>query len=60
MQSGRRSRSAVGTVHNTELLPMVEFVMQTLGELSPLSLLTLSEGFVRAGAPEASCFQTLG
>jgi len=34
--------------------------MQTLSDLSPLSLLTLSEGFVRAGALEASAFQTLG
>jgi len=39
---------------------VMEFVMQTLSDLSPLSLLTLSEGFVRAGALEASSFQTLG
>jgi hypothetical protein len=39
---------------------IIEFVMQTLSDLSPLSLLTLSEEFVRAGAPEASSFQALG
>jgi len=38
----------------------IEFVMQTLTDLSPLSLLTLSEEFVSAGAPEASSFQILG
>lgn len=39
---------------------IIEFVMQTLTDISPLSLLTLSEEFVRAGTPEASSFQTLG
>jgi hypothetical protein len=39
---------------------VVEFVMQTLSGLSPLSLVTLSEEFVRAGAPAASSFQALG
>jgi hypothetical protein len=39
---------------------VIEFVMQTLSDLSPLSLLALSEEFVRAGAPEASSLQALG
>jgi hypothetical protein len=39
---------------------IIEFVMQILTDLSSLSLLTLSEEFVRAGAPEAASFQTLG
>lgn len=39
---------------------IVEFVMQIASDVSPLSLLTLSEGFVRAGAPASSSFQTLG
>jgi len=39
---------------------IIEFVMQTLSDLSPLSLLTLSEEFVRAGALAASSFQALG
>jgi hypothetical protein len=34
--------------------------MQTLSDISPLSLLTLSEEFVRVGAPESSSFQALG
>ena len=39
---------------------IIEFVMQTLSDLSPLSMVTLSEEFVRAGAPGASSFQSLG
>ena len=39
---------------------IIEFVMQTLSDLSPLALLVLSEEFVSAGAPEASSFQALG
>jgi hypothetical protein len=39
---------------------IIEFVMQTLSDLSPLALLTLSEEFVSAGSPAASSFQTLG
>jgi hypothetical protein len=39
---------------------IVEFVMQIASDISPLSLLTLSEEFVRVGAPEASSFQNLG
>jgi hypothetical protein len=39
---------------------VVEFIMQILGDISALSLLTLSEAFVSAGAPGSSAFQTLG
>jgi hypothetical protein len=39
---------------------IIEFVMQTLSDLSPLALVTLSEEFVSAGSPEASSFQALG
>ena len=39
---------------------ILEFVMQVLSGLSPLSLLNLSEEFVSAGAPAASSFQVLG
>jgi hypothetical protein len=39
---------------------IIEFVMQTLADISPLSVLSLSEEFVRAGALEASSFQTAG
>ena len=39
---------------------IIEFVMQVLSDLSPLSLLNLSEEFVSAGAPAASSFQALG
>ena len=34
--------------------------MQTLSDLSPLALVTMSEAFVSAGAPDASSFQALG
>lgn len=39
---------------------IVEFVMTIMTGLGPFLLLTLSEIFVRAGAPEASYFQTTG
>ncbi len=39
---------------------IVEFVMQILGDLSPLALLNLSEEYLRAGAPEAASFQVVG
>jgi hypothetical protein len=39
---------------------IIEFVMQTLSDLSPLSLVRLSEEFVRAGTPESSSFQAVG
>lgn len=39
---------------------IIEFVMQTLSDLSPLSLVRLSEEFVSTGAVEASSFQALG
>jgi hypothetical protein len=39
---------------------VIEFIMQALSDLSPLALLTLSEDFVKAGAPAASPFQTSG
>lgn len=35
---------------------IIEFVMQTLSDLSPLSLLRLSEEFVSAGAPISSAY----
>jgi len=38
----------------------IEFVMQTLSDLGPLSLLNLSEEFVAAGAPAAPSFQAAG
>jgi hypothetical protein len=34
--------------------------MQTLSDLSPLALVTMSEEFVSAGAPQSASFQTLG
>lgn len=39
---------------------IIEFVMQTLSDLSALTLLDVSEEFVSAGAPDASPFQALG
>ena len=39
---------------------IVEFVMQIASGLSPLSLLTVSEEFVRAGVVDASSFQAVG
>ncbi len=39
---------------------ILEYGAQIIADLSPLSLLKLSEEFVKAGAPEASTFQTLG
>jgi hypothetical protein len=39
---------------------IIEFVMQTLSDLSPLSLLNVSEAFVEAGTPASSSFQALG
>jgi hypothetical protein len=38
----------------------IEFVMQTLSDLSPLSLVKLSEEFVRAGTPASPSFQAVG
>ena len=38
----------------------IEGVMVIVGAISLLSLLTLSQEFVKAGAPDASYFQTLG
>lgn len=39
---------------------IIEFIMQTLSDLSPLALLTVSEEFVLAGAPATSSFQVVG
>jgi hypothetical protein len=39
---------------------IIEFVMQSLSDLGPLALVTLSEEFVRAGAADASSFQVAG
>lgn len=39
---------------------MTEFAMQIVSDISPLSLLTLSERFVNAGAPDISSFQNSG
>lgn len=39
---------------------VLEFVMQTLSDLSPLGLVSVSEAYVSAGAPADASFQTLG
>lgn len=39
---------------------IIEFVMQTLSDLSPLALITVSEEFVSAGAAETSSFAVAG
>jgi hypothetical protein len=39
---------------------IVEFVMQILSDISPLSLLTVSEEFISAGTSESMSFQTSG
>jgi hypothetical protein len=39
---------------------VIEFVMQTLSDLSPLAILTLSEEYLKAGSPAGSTFQALG
>ena len=39
---------------------IIEFVMQILGDLSPLSLVSLSEEFVGGGATEIASFQAVG
>jgi len=39
---------------------IIEFVMQTLSDISPLSLLALSEEFTRSGASDEPAFQVLG
>ncbi len=39
---------------------IIESVILIVGHISLLSLLTLSQEYVQAGAPDASYFQTLG
>jgi hypothetical protein len=39
---------------------LIEFVMQVASDLSPLKLLTLSEEFINANAPDPAAFQTMG
>ena len=39
---------------------IVEFIMQIASDLAPITLLTVSEEFVKAGTPESSSFQALG
>ena len=39
---------------------LIEFVMQILADISPLSLLTLGEEFIKVGASDLSSFHTMG
>ncbi|MGB2964518.1 MAG: DUF4386 domain-containing protein [Anaerolineales bacterium] len=39
---------------------VIEFVMQTLSDLSPLAILSLSEEYLKAGSPVGSSFEVLG
>jgi hypothetical protein len=39
---------------------IIEFVMQTLSDISPLTLVTISEEFVIEGAPQTSSYHALG
>jgi len=39
---------------------IIEFVMQTLSDISPLALVTISEEFVGSGGADAASFQALG
>ena len=39
---------------------VIEFVMQTLSDLSPMALVSLSEEYLKAGSPTGSSFQALG
>jgi len=38
----------------------IEFVMQTIADLSPLAMLTLSAAYIKGGGAEVSSFQTAG
>jgi hypothetical protein len=39
---------------------VIEFVMQTLSDLSPMALVSLSEEYLKAGSPAGSSFEVLG